>query len=133
MPLFDTDTLSHLLRPRPDPRLVARFGAVPVDEQFMPAITLAEMLYGAHRRHRVDLLERIRTLSRRMPVVPFDRAAAERYGELRSTLERAGTTLDEADLRIASTALAYGLTLVTGNERHFRRVPGLTVENWLPS
>lgn len=39
--------------------------------------------------------------------------------------------LDEPDLRIASIVLASGLTLVTGNVRHFGRVPGLSVENWL--
>lgn len=129
--LFDTDTLSHLLRPRPNVGLIARFADAPSGEQFMAAITLGEMLYGAHRRPRADLLDRIRTLSRRIPVLPFDRPAAEEYALLRFALERAGTRLDEADLRIAATALADDLVLVTANERHFRRVPGLTVENWL--
>jgi tRNA(fMet)-specific endonuclease VapC len=58
-------------------------------------------------------------------------AAAEIYGPLRSELGVKGKRLDEPDLRIASIALAHGLILVTGNVRHFDRVPGLTVEDWL--
>jgi tRNA(fMet)-specific endonuclease VapC len=46
-------------------------------------------------------------------------------------LERAGTPLPEPDLRIAATALARSLTVATGNIRHFARIPGLNVENWL--
>jgi len=61
---------------------------------------------------------------------PFDAPAARAYGELRATLERAGTPLGDADLRIASIALARSLVVVTGNARHFARVPGLDVENW---
>jgi tRNA(fMet)-specific endonuclease VapC len=58
-------------------------------------------------------------------------AAAEIYGPLRSELEAKGKRLDEPDLRIASISLARRLILVTGNVRHFGRVPGLAVEDWL--
>ena len=44
---------------------------------------------------------------------------------------RWGTPIGDADVRIAAIALAHGLKVVTGNERHFRRVPGLETENWL--
>ncbi len=64
-------------------------------------------------------------------MVPFDEAAARRYGALRAYLERQGTPLADADLRIAAIALVRGLVMVTGNVRHFQRVPGLVVENWL--
>jgi len=64
-------------------------------------------------------------------VLPFDAAAGRVYGELRADLERAGTPLAEPDLRIAAIALCHDLTMVTGNDRHFARVSGLRVENWL--
>jgi tRNA(fMet)-specific endonuclease VapC len=67
-----------------------------------------------------------------MVVLSFDVSAAAVYGPLRAQLEAAGRPLAEPDLRIASIALARGLTLVTGNVRHFERVPGLQVESWLP-
>ena len=54
-----------------------------------------------------------------------------RLNQLRAELERQGRRLDEPDLRIASIALSRQLTVVTGNVRHFRRVPELAVENWL--
>ena len=46
-------------------------------------------------------------------------------------LEEQGTSLGDADLRIAAIALVRSLTVVTANTRYFRRVPGLPVENWL--
>jgi tRNA(fMet)-specific endonuclease VapC len=64
-------------------------------------------------------------------VLPFDERAAEVYGPLRARLEAEGRRLDEPDMRIASIALSRELTFVTGNVRHFDRVPDLTVENWL--
>ena len=89
------------------------------------------MVYGAHRLGpgRGALLARLESsLLADLPVLPFDVAAALRYGELRAAQERRGTAISDADLRIASIALAR---VVTGNVRHFERVPGLTVENWL--
>jgi tRNA(fMet)-specific endonuclease VapC len=53
------------------------------------------------------------------------------YGRLRAQLEREGRRIGEPDLRIAAIALARDLTLVTGNVRHFQRVPDLRIENWL--
>jgi predicted nucleic acid-binding protein len=52
-------------------------------------------------------------------------------GEIRSFLEKQGTPLAHADLQIASIALSMNMTLITGNLKHFQRVPKLTVENWL--
>jgi predicted nucleic acid-binding protein len=90
-------------------------------------------VYGAHRLEaRTDaLLERLeKTLLPNLPILPFDAAAANQYGKVRAQLERQGTPLGEADLRIAAVALAHGFTVITGNVRHFQRVPGLSVENW---
>jgi tRNA(fMet)-specific endonuclease VapC len=72
-------------------------------------------------------------IHRALVVLPFDEAAAAVHGPLRAQRERAGESIDEPDLRIASIALSRDLTLVTGNVRHFARVPDLAVENWLSS
>jgi tRNA(fMet)-specific endonuclease VapC len=131
--LFDTDTLSNLLRQRPDPALVRRVAQTPPREQATSSVTLGELFYGARRRSDGEtLIARIEELLRpNLAVLPFDDLAARAYGDLRADLERRGTPIGDADSRIASIALVHGLTVVTANVRHFERVPGLAVENWL--
>ena len=103
------------------------------EDQSNSSVTLGELLYGTHRSSRITaLLERIEeTLLPELPILPFDAAAARRYGELRAELERRGTPIGDADTHVAAIALSRGLTVVTGNERHFRQVPGLEIVNWL--
>jgi tRNA(fMet)-specific endonuclease VapC len=62
--------------------------------------------------------------------LPFDDAAAEEYGKVRSHLASLGTLIGPNDLMIAAIALVHGLTVVTDNTSEFQRVPGLNLENW---
>lgn len=129
---FDTDVLSAVMRRDPPMHLVRRLAATPPDEQATTAVTLGELLYGAAKRGSRSLAARVRDLvTGALVVLPFDEPAAEVYGALRASLEAAGTRLAEPDLRIASIALAREVILVTGNVRHFKRVPGLEIEDWL--
>ncbi len=129
--LLDTDIISATLRRQPHLGVIRRIASVPPTDQFTTAISLAELVFGAHRIGRTDLLERIHQIGDYLPVLPFDETAARVFGQLKAELERVGTPLAEPDLRIAAIALAAQLTLVTGNVRHFARVPGLALENWL--
>lgn len=133
MYLFDTDVLSQILRRSPSAELLARFASVQPDHQFTSAVTVGEMVYGAYRSDRPDyFLNLLRDrVWPNVSVLPFDTPAAETYGRMRAELEEAGTPLAEPDLRIAAIALTHDLIMVTGNVRHFARVPGLAVENWL--
>lgn len=134
MYLLDTDILSNLLKRAPSTTLIAKLASVPIEQQFTSSINLGELIYGAYRlRTRTGtLLEQLeKTLLPNLPVLPFDIAAARRYGEVRAELERHGVLLGDADLRIGAIALARGLTVVTGNVQHFQRITGLAVENWL--
>ena len=129
---FDTDTLSAVLKRDPPLGLIRRLAQVAPEDQFTTTITLGELLYGAARRGSPRLTKRVReVVALASRVLPFDERAAEVYGPLRAELERNGKRLDEPDLRIASIALSHDLTVVTGNVRHFGRVPNLVVENWL--
>ncbi len=129
---FDTDVVSAILLPHPPARLLRRIAHVPASRQFTTAVTFGELVYGAVRRGRLEFVERARDLLwHGQAVLPFDEGAAEVYGRVKAQLEREGRRLAEPDLRVASIALARDLTLVTGNVRHFARVPGLRVENWL--
>lgn len=134
MYLLDTDILSNLMKRSPSSALVARVAQVPPAQQFTSSITLGELVYEAHRlRERTaTLIQKIEVaLLPNLPVLSFDAAAARRYGELRAELERMGTPIGDADMRIAAIALSHDLKVVTGNERHFQRVPELEIENWL--
>lgn len=134
MHLLDTDILSNLMKRTPSSALVAKVASVPAEQQFTSSVTFGELVYGAHRmRERTaSLMEKIEAaLLPNLPVLAFDAAAARRYGEVRAELERLGIPIGDADMRIAAIALSNGLKVVTGNERNFRRVPGLEVENWL--
>ena len=131
--LFDTDTLSEVLKRNPSPGLMARLATMPAEDQFTTSITVGEMAYGAYRSSQTEyLLYQFEEIVWPMvQILPFDRAAAEIYGSIRADLERAGTPLAEPDLRIAAIALTNDLTVVTGNVRHFFRIGGLRVENWI--
>ncbi len=132
--LFDTDILSNLLRRAPSPSLLRRLALTPVEEQTTSSITVGELYYGARRLAGggENLVSRIESaLLPNLLVLPFDVSAAQHYGHLRAELERAGTPIGDADMRIAAIARANDLTVVTANLRHFQRVAGLPVENWL--
>ena len=129
---FDTDVISATIKPPPPLHLIRRLATVPAAEQFTTSITVGELIYGARRVGRESLTSRVEGVVRgAQTVLPFDTVAARRFGELKAELERGGEPLAEPDLRIAAIAVSRGLTLVTRNVRHFRRVPGLVVENWI--
>ena len=132
MYLLDTDILSNLMKRTPSIRLQARVASVPAGAQFSSSITLGELIFGAKKKGSSRLMQEVedRVVSY-LPMLPFDADAARRYGDIRAELERRGTPMGDADLRIASIALARRLVLVTGNTKHFQRVPDLVVENWL--
>ena len=112
--------------------MIRRLAVIPASCQFTTAITYGELLYGAEKRGASSLADRVRgLLAHAVTILPFDDAAAERYGSLLASLESEGKPLDEPDLRIAAIALSRSLILVTGNVRHFDRVDGLEIQNWL--
>jgi predicted nucleic acid-binding protein len=133
MYLFDTDTISNLLRKGPFPGLLRKLAGLPAEQQFISTITVGELIYGAYRSTRPDyFLEKLDQLVwPNVQILSFDEAAAHTYGRLRAQLEREGILVSEPDLRIATISLSRQLTLVTGNIRHFSRIPDLRIENWL--
>jgi tRNA(fMet)-specific endonuclease VapC len=129
---FDTDVLSATVRRDPPLHLIRRLARTPPTEQCTTAITLGELVYGVEKRGGPAPAEHVRQLiASAGPILPFDENAARLYGKLRAELEHAGRRVAERDLRIAAIALARGATLVTGNVRHFARIPELRIENWL--
>jgi len=132
MYLFDTDLMSRVVKADPPRALVERLSRIPRALQFTTSINAAEVYYGASRTGRRDELVRAfeRLVLPRLTVLPFDLESAKVFGRLKAALEGRGRPRSEPDLRIAAIALQHGLTIVTGNVRHFDDIPGLAVENW---
>lgn len=131
--LFDTDAISEILRGRPLPAYVDWVRSVPREDQFTSAVVAGELFRGAYRSDRPDYhLRKIeeKVLSA-VTVLPYDAAVARVCGRLQAALEADGMPLADPDLQIAATAVYHGLALVTGNLRHFSRVPGLALERAL--
>ncbi len=131
--LFDTDAISELLRPRPAAAYVKWIMNVAREEQFTSAVVLGELYKGAYRsqnreRHLVNIEQRILPA---VTVLPYDLAIAKVFGGIRAHLETDGTVLPDADIQIAATAIGHNLELVTGNLRHFIRIPGLKLNEVL--
>lgn len=129
--MLDTNICVELIRGRAS-RVFQRLRQHRVDEVALSSITLAEMHYGVAKsarpaRHAVLLAEFCAPLA----ILPFDNQAAEVYGQMRIVLEREGAPIGPLDTLIAAHALSLGVTLITNNEREFRRVADLRVENWL--
>ena len=125
--LFDTDAISEVLKPRPAPAYLQWLKTVAREDQFASSVSIGELFKGAYRsqaseRHLTNIHERVLPA---MTALPFDTDVAQVFGELSARLEREGQRLADADLQIAATALHHELVLVTGNVRHFERVPGL--------
>ena len=128
--LLDTNICIYVRRQKPE-KVLRRFRALRQGEAALSVITFGELLYGAAKSvQRAEALERLEELAHLLPVLPLPEATAEAYGIMRAELERKGEMIGNNDLWIAAHAKAAGLTLVTNNEREFRRVRGLKVQNW---
>jgi tRNA(fMet)-specific endonuclease VapC len=125
--LFDTDAISELLRSQPAVAYVEWLKDISREDQFTSAVVIGELYRGAFRspareRHLVNIRQRVLPA---VTVLPYDVAIAEVCGLLSAQLEESGQALADADLQIAATAVYHNLELVSGNLRHFARIPQL--------
>jgi tRNA(fMet)-specific endonuclease VapC len=94
-------------------------------------MSVGELAYGAAKaRNPAAERGRVERLVGILDEGAVTKAVMLRFGHLKAELEAAGTPLADADLLIAATALEHGMALVTGNTKHFARIPGLQLENW---
>lgn len=129
--MLDTDICIALIKRQP-PELIAKLRKHKPGEVAISAITQAELHFGVSKsaqpeKNRAALDQFLLPLE----VLTFDEIAAECYGQVRATLESAGTPIGPLDTLIASHALSINATIVTNNVREFSRVRGLRVQNWM--
>lgn len=126
--LLDTNIVSHLVKGHP--AVDRRIMTIPMAALCMSVITEAELLYGLAKRPQAKRLHlTVRELLRRVDVLPWDSACAQRYGVVRADIESRGKALAALDLLIATHALEYGAVLVS-NDKAFQYVNGLNIEDW---
>ena len=131
--LLDTDTVECLINRTPGYENVKRrLSGRTAGEVRLSAITLVEIRYGfAAGDVSVERQEALEDFLGLFQIDDFPAAAAEDYADIRVALERKGNKIGSYDLLIAAHARQIGATIVTHDEREFRRVPGLSVQNWL--
>jgi len=133
MYIFDTDILSNIVKRNPSQTLLEKLRKLPKELQHTSSINIDEIYYGANRSNRKDRI--ISAFEERVfpnvHIIGFDEASGKLFGELKATLEKQGMVCSEPDLRIASIAIQHDFILITGNTKHFQRIPGLSIENWI--
>jgi tRNA(fMet)-specific endonuclease VapC len=129
--LLDTNICIYIINRKPS-STVDHIRSKQPDEVLISTITITELEYGVYRSKHVDQ-NRIALLEFLVPlaILDFDQSAAAVYGSIRASLERKGTPIGPMDLLLAAQAMSQQLILVTNNEREFRRVVGLQIENWM--
>lgn len=94
-------------------------------------MTIAELYYGAERsRDPPRNYETIEKLVLTLEIVQSDLGILRRFGAIKAQLQRDGTSLADADVLIAAATLERAERLITGNKKHFERIPGLSLEDW---
>lgn len=133
MYLFDTDAITNILKKKPSKKLLKNIKSVSKKEGNISTITLGEIIYGAYKSLNPDFhLNNLKTILLPMvSILPFDSRAAYYYGKIRADLEVSGKTIAHADIQIASIASSNSLIIITGNMKHFSRINGLIVKDWI--
>lgn len=128
--LLDTDTIMYILKGHPVvERNLRRYYHDPIK---ICIVTLMELYYGAYKSQKVmSNLAKIKTLENTLEILPLGQEMTEMFGKQKSRLEKLGTPLDDFDLILGCCALSYNLILVTNNTRHFKKMEGLKLTNWI--
>jgi tRNA(fMet)-specific endonuclease VapC len=131
MYLLDTNILSALVRDPQAQPIVSHIARVGDDNISTSVIVAAELRFVAAKKGSESLAERVDRILAAMPIIDFVENMTLAYAKIRAELEAKGQVIGGNDLLIAAQALTLDAVLVTDNEREFRRVEGLPVENWL--
>ena len=128
MYILDTDILIGLARG--NFHLQEKVIKAGINKCAISEISLAELYVGSYKKRPLkksnDLAIVMAELFSSLPITP----ALKTYGRIRAQLELQGNSLEDMDLFIAATAIANNYTLISGNTKHFSRIPGLKLKDW---
>ena len=130
MYLLDTDTIIYSLKGNKN--IEKKLALHRYQTMKISIITLMELYYGAYKSQQVsNNLTKVRLIEATFEVIPVKTESIGFFAQTKAELEQQGNRIDDFDLIIASCAIAYNLTLVSNNTKHFQRIEGLKLENWL--
>ena len=127
--LLDTDIVVFFLRN--NRKVYDHIKVLSPQQVFVSDVTVAELEYGNHCSGRYEENKAmLDNFLMQVNVVPFA-DAIPLYAKERYRLRRSGLSIMDFDLVIACTSIVNNMVMVTNNAKHFKRVEGITIENWL--
>lgn len=131
--VLDTSVVSALIEA--DSRCIDRLAQLERDDVRVPEPVFAEIAYGIARlpgsKKKTTLKARYDLVRSELEAAEWSPAVSDAFGDIKASLERAGTRIEDFDAAIAAHAIAGGAVLVTSNVRHMSRIKALVLENWL--
>ena len=127
--LIDTDIIIYSLKNNEN--VIRNFNRYSREPKAVSIITIGELLYGAYKSQRkIENLGKVHRIADIFPVIEISMTIIDTFAHLKSDLNAKGVTVDEFDLLIGATALSMNYSIVTNNEKHFKKIPDLDVINW---
>ena len=131
MYLLDTNICIYILKKKPI-SVFEKFKSLKIGDIKVSSITVAELYFGAYNSQNVEQnVKVVNNFLLPFDIVDFDESSAINYAKIKADLRKKGQIIGELDMQIAGVALAKDLILVTNNEKEFRRVENLKIENWV--
>ena len=128
--LIDTNICIYIMNKRPA-GIIKKFRRFELGDIGISTITVSELQYGVAKSiHRKENQQRLDQFMAPLEILAYDEMAAKAYGDIRFHLEKNGQPIGPLDVLIAVHALSKNLILVTNNEKEFKRIKNLQVENW---
>ena len=133
MYLLDTNILSEMIKRQPNSHLLSRLGSKPANTLFTSSICIMELRFGSALREDFEKFwQKIaKEIISKVNIISIGEKEALRAGDILADLRKSGQTIGLEDVLIAASAIVNQYTVVTANVRHFSRIKGLVVENWL--
>lgn len=127
--LLDTNICIFLLKEQFD--IAGKIAKAGAKNCFISDITLAELYYGASKSGQKEKkMQGVKSVEELFPVLSIHQVL-ETFADIKTALNSQGMLIDDFDLLIGATAVTYDLIMVTDNVKHFSRIPGIKIENWV--
>ena len=128
--LIDTNICIYVMNKRPH-EVIQKFKNIEIGQICISSITVSELYYGVSKsKLQKQNSKRLEEFLTPFEILPYDETASKFYGSIRSQLESQGSVIGPLDMLIAAHALSNDLVLVTNNEKEFKRIESLKIENW---